>query len=80
MPWGARKEDGVWRLCERKGITIHRAGSMEIAFKSQARAKACADVLNAEFWNLYTNIKKGRIQEPKNFRDRMVACIKEFME
>lgn len=54
MAFGARNEDG-WRLCWRKGKTIRTvfAGRYEIAFKSQAKAKACADALNETYWKSY---------------------------
>lgn len=86
MAWGARQVDGVWRLCERKGRTIDKAimpdgDVVEIKFKSQAKAKACADVLNAEFWDTFKSLtkKRGRPPEPEGFREQMVSKIQEFM-
>lgn len=54
MAFGARNEGG-WRLCHRKGKTIKTvlAGKYEVVFKSQAKAKACADELNDLFWKPY---------------------------
>ena len=82
MAFGARQVDGVWVLCLRKGQTIDHAGPVPIRFKSQARAKACADALNEEFWETFQALqkKRDRPEEPEDFRDRMVARIKEFME
>lgn len=58
MAFGARSTDGVWHLCHRKGqdvrhINERRWPDIEIRFKSQVRAKACADELN-EKWKDYS--------------------------
>lgn len=58
MAFGARNEDGKWRLCLRKGETITyvdrtRWPDIEITFSSQSRAKACADELNEKCWDAY---------------------------
>lgn len=60
MAFGARQEDGKWRICLRKGATcIHQyPGGPEIEFASQRRAKACADELNEEFWPRYSKNKE----------------------
>lgn len=57
MAWGARNEDGTWRLCRRKGATVltfmvSTFPNLEIRFSSQAKAKACADALNEAIWPL----------------------------
>lgn len=57
MAFGARNDSG-WRLCHRKGITIHHVWnpSIQIVFKTQAKAKACADELNEKYWKQYIKI------------------------
>lgn len=61
MAFGARQEDGKWRLCHRKGRTIvHWTKKfwpeVEIVFASQSKAKACADALN-ERWKEYETVE-----------------------
>lgn len=56
MAFAARNEEGVWRLCLRKGITFTHFSlawehPIEICFKNQASAKACADELNEKCWD-----------------------------
>lgn len=67
MPFGARQEDGKWRLCWRKGRTIVHVRKesfpgVEIVFRSQAKAKACADALNSTYWPAYEKTEKGRAE------------------
>lgn len=61
MAFGARSEDG-WRLCHRKGRTILNVWGKPSVFKSQAKAKACADELNELFWSAYWKCdRKGEV-------------------
>lgn len=66
MPFGARNEEG-WRLCHRKGRTVKHLyqGRYPIVFSSQAKAKACADELNALFWKSYWKTE-SKDQAPEN--------------
>lgn len=66
MAFGARNDEG-WRLCHRKGRTIYYINEklyphMPIEFRSQAKAKACADELN-ERWKEYDS-KESKKLEP----------------
>lgn len=65
MAWGARQEDGVWRLCERRGRTIIHARrsllpDVEIRFPNRALAEDCAKLLNEMFWDDYERFRKNR--------------------
>lgn len=58
MAFGARQEDDVWRLCERKGRTILYASKgeypkIEIRFAGRTAAQKCAEALNKVWWPLY---------------------------
>ncbi|MES0134543.1 hypothetical protein NKJ88_06205 [Mesorhizobium sp. M0016] len=83
MAFGARQEDGKWRLCLRKGRTITKMsftdGSppQEIQFKSQVKAKACADALNETYWKEYDRwYSKG---QPFPSAQAMVNLISEHI-
>ncbi|RWB08748.1 MAG: hypothetical protein EOQ39_18955 [Mesorhizobium sp.] len=63
MAFGARLEDGKWRLCLRKGRTItsmsfSEGPPVEIQFKSQVKAKACADALNEQYWKSFEKTER----------------------
>jgi len=65
MAFAARNEGGKWRLCLRKGRTItyaeiHEGQRTEIEFASQAKAKACADVLNDRYWPHFDKATRKR--------------------
>ena len=83
MAWGARVEDGKWRLCFRKGKTITEAmvrdTKTEIVFKNQKVAKACADALNETYWPLFEKAQKGKAYLPAQTRIEMVNLILSFM-
>jgi hypothetical protein len=65
LPFAARQhDDKTWRLCHRKGRTclfVQKTWfpGIQIKFPTQARAKACAEVLN-ERWKEYEKLEKGR--------------------
>jgi len=82
MAFAARQEDGKWRLCLRKGRTITHAKfkdvTVDIAFRSQAAAKACADALNERYWKHFERcLRKG---EMPPFANEMVDLIEEHMK
>lgn len=65
MAFGARNDEG-WRLCHRKGKSIYFVNEAKwpdviIEFKSQAKAKACADELN-EQWDAYWKKERKEIK------------------
>ncbi|RWI35501.1 hypothetical protein [Mesorhizobium sp.] len=65
MAFGARQENGAWRICLRKGAAILHLDSkafpgVEVKFKSQAKAKACADTLNEVYWKRYEKARNER--------------------
>lgn len=65
MAWGARQENGIWRLCERRGRTITHAcqsilPDVEIRFPSRSMAEDCAHILNETFWEDYERFRKNR--------------------
>lgn len=79
MPFAARNEDGVWRLCLRKGPTyVHlwsnRWPTVEARFPSQAKAKACADELNEKCWKAY------EASRPDRKRNRQPSPMWEMIE
>lgn len=83
MAWGARVEDGKWRLCFRKGKTITEATvegvTKEVFFANQKKAKACADELNEKYWDQYKLAKEGKGDFPVTCRHDMVRIMEKFM-
>ncbi|WP_062120317.1 hypothetical protein [Aureimonas sp. AU40] len=70
MPFAARKhDDGTWRLCKRMGDTLLTAtfddGTVLAIgpFPSQAKTKACADVLNERWKDYERAVKKGEFSD-----------------
>ncbi|MBX5130736.1 hypothetical protein HJB53_30060 [Rhizobium lentis] len=68
MAWGARQEDGVWRLCERRGRTITNvtrrvSPAVEIRFPGRALAEKCAHEMNERFWDSYDRAKRSHLQD-----------------
>ncbi len=83
MAFGARKEEGKWRLCLRKGRTITHARlpgdrKVELEFSSQAKAKACADALNERYWAQFDKHMKKKQYPP--FAQEMVELIEGHMQ
>jgi hypothetical protein len=83
MAFAARRDDdGTWRLCLRKGKTFRTATlyheQVPLAFPSQAKAKACADILNERYWKQYEKHEKKQTWPP--FAYEMVEVIKEYMK
>ncbi len=57
MAWGARNEEGHWRLCERRGRTITHltrqlSPEVQIVFPGRSMAEDCAHAMN-ELWDAY---------------------------
>lgn len=82
MAFGARNENGTWRLCLRKGDTIlfinaNKHPGVEIQFSSQAKAKACADALNEQFWDTYRKHDRTGANGPYERSWEMLEVIKE---
>ncbi|QIG69161.1 hypothetical protein EVB78_127 [Rhizobium phage RHph_N1_15] len=68
MAWGARQEDGVWRLCERRGRTITHVTrkvtpAVEIRFPGRAASEKCAHEMNERFWDGYSRDKRSHTQD-----------------
>lgn len=83
MAWGARQEDGIWRICERRGRTIIRVDSnllpnVEIRFPGRSAAEACAHKLNESHWEHYERARK-KAPAPKEppFAWQMLAIIRD---
>ena len=83
MAFGARIEDGKWRLCYRKGDTItfvqRRGHNFEMVFRSQKKAKACADQLNEKYWKQFSEAKKKRTSLDSTTEDEMIDVILNHM-
>lgn len=78
MAWGARQEDGIWRICERRGRTIVHACSsllpdVEIRFPARSRAEECAHQLNELHWSEYEQHRK------RNKTTRETPCAWEML-
>lgn len=84
MAFGARIEDGKWRLCYRKGDTItfvnYYGHNFPMVFKSQKKAKACADLLNEKYWKLFSEAKKKRTSLDSTTVNEMVEIIQSHMK
>ncbi|WP_454287289.1 hypothetical protein [Rhizobium arsenicireducens] len=50
-------------------------GRVDIAFKGQRQAKACADELNENFWDEYRKFKEGHPAPP--YAQDMISCIRK---
>lgn len=80
--FGARVEDKKWYLCVRRGEVIkgtaypYPDGKWQpFVFSSQKQAKACADDLNAKFWDVYEGAsRKSRLMPPETVK-AMLDCI-----
>lgn len=69
MAFGARQEQGVWRICERKGRTIkhisqRRWPDIEVKFSGRAAAEKCAHTLNEAYWDRYAK-KRQKTDDPE---------------
>ncbi len=58
LMFGARRdEEGIWRLCEKRGRLIKQVSGAPddypIAFRDRTAAEECADELNATYWDDY---------------------------
>jgi hypothetical protein len=85
MAWGARQEDGIWRLCERRGRTIIFAckrilPDVQIRFPGRSQAEECAKVLNELHWEEYERFRKNRKRATDDmpFAWIMLKTIHEF--
>lgn len=81
--FGARVEQGKWRLCYRKNETIHYhdiEGHTEIVFKNQKIAKACADALNAQYWKEFDYARKNKQWPAADILYGMVDTINGFIK
>ena len=80
MAFGARKDDdGTWRICLRKGDTIRRIKfanrEMPVGpFKSQAKAKGCADQLNLR-WKEIEKARKPDADVPEYLIDFVCDAV-----
>lgn len=83
MAWGARVENGKWRLCFRKGDTIHHAivrdEQIELVFPNQKKAKACADEWNEKYWDTYEKARKGKANLYVEDRLDMIKIARQYM-
>ncbi len=83
MAWGARQEDGVWRLCERRGRTIVHACArllpdLEIRFPGRAMAEDCAHKLNDLYWPQYeAHRKKHKTTNNMPFAWMILAIVRD---
>lgn len=79
MAFGARNENGGWRLAFRKGRCIYTAYDKKhnIVFKDQKSAKACADELNDRWWKQYFVVwnEFAETKESNLFDLEMVASM-----
>lgn len=79
--FGARIEDGKWRLCIRRGNVIKTLCSKhfkeEIVFRSQAKAKATADRLNDLHWKEYAMVFKDGMDASYETQWDMIKIIHE---
>jgi hypothetical protein len=82
MAWGARQEDGAWRICERRGRTIKFVApsttkQVEIRFPGRARAEECAHKLNETFWEDYERYRKKHKATDVPFAWEMLDIIRD---
>lgn len=78
MAFGARNDEG-WRLCYRKGKTIFyvnekRFPEIPIEFRSQAKAKACADDLNQD-WKEYEKSQRPGLEPAWELYSKFLQTI-----